>query len=657
MSPTAFLIGREMVTNCSHQILTTIVERFESDIDNASLLSSDGGSDNSVNIFSDNQTNVINSTANNNNSDSANSSSASDSSDTELQHSSSTTVNTNSQQKLIETPKIEHFQLDSLRTDKNGVTHIEISRDSNHLYHHHSTTASVSNNSNQSSQPSSIISINTPENTHTDRHLLFDFKLSNLTKLRSNSHGDLLNQDNNNNNTTRTVSTTHSVEKSRSNSNLLDDSQYKKPLRQRQEIDGVIIRSDIDSKEIKTLNTNLHHKEETTASSSPVLKKIWHSAEDILDAPTSDDPPKKPERRRKQKGRAPPPPNVMKGQYVRVSVDPNKKTEPTPQSNLKLTTFETNKLDNYNSNWVYVASQQQPSSLVLTTVVTPEIVSQPVQPQSYDSFKNQSSGSEFHTEYIDHHRAYTAATLNRKSREVKNSNKWTNSVPRIPKKIMPPIRSRSENRYQKNNPYKYVDTTTLNSNGVPLIFTSNNTSNSSHQRYNNFSTHTLPTVNNNLSSQTNSNTISNRLFGLSQKLKEFSTNVVNTNHRFINNNNDLNGTSSNKLLHRNNHGGSNNTLTSSTQSISTSSMNGGSKHRRNSLGELYYKTNVANLTSRYGTNNNDLNQTSNNNNNINHHHGANLKSVIKKSDDRQKHQKNSNEKKVTFSAFATVQVV
>lgn len=349
--------------------------------------------------------------------------------------------------------------------------------------------------------------------------------------------------------------------------------------------------------------------------------------------------PKKPERhRRKQKGRAPPPPNIMKGQYIRVNVDPNKPI--IPNSNLKLTSFESNKLDNYNSNWVYVASTQN----------SPTDNNIRFNTSTSNPFSKSHSTSEFRTDIVDQQQSYT---LNRRNREMlsKNSerlyqqnqqNKWTNSVPRLPKKILPQqmmmSRSRSEsNRYHKNNPYKYVDTTK----SVPLIFNSSQSNNySSHQSIHS----SLPTViNNNLfnsNSNNNHNSISNRLFGLSQKLKEFGTNVVNTNHKFLNN---------------------------------QEYNNQGYKYRRNSIGELNYKmqgsnggmqapNNVGNLTSRYGTATQPTQDYS-----------GNLKSVIKKSvndsasghcssnsdheSNNSRKSKNNNEKKVTFSAFATVQVV
>lgn len=200
------------------------------------------------------------------------------------------------------------------------------------------------------------------------------------------------------------------------------------------------------------------------------LKKVWRSAEDLLDAP------KRPERKKKPKGRAPQPPvcqDVMKGQFVRVSVDPKRK--PPPPTGPPLQNLQT-----FSPNW---APLRQP------------LVLRPAKPEV-----------------------------------------WTNSVPRLLKP-----RSRSESRTPMA--YRYIDTTAR-----PPQFP-------------------------------NSATISNRLFGLSQKLKEFSTNVVQP------------------------------------RSFETA--------RRGSLGERK----------------------------------SELKSVIKKEDGKRTGSRGLEQKKVTFSAYATVQVV
>lgn len=244
------------------------------------------------------------------------------------------------------------------------------------------------------------------------------------------------------------------------------------------------------------------------------LRKVWKSAEDLLDAP------KKPERKRKPKGKAPPPPiqdqkqNIMKGQFVRVAVDPKRPTEKIKMDEpANFHTFSSN-IQTFTPNWTTIRQPQSP--LILTT--NPKVA------KPYPKLP----------EY--------------KKCEPKNTSSWTNSVPRLLKKP----RSRSETRNQTPMAYRYIDTTSARPQ-IPFA--------------------------------SNSGTISNRLFGLSQKLKEFGTNVVQQNRNF--------------------------------------SYCDSGDGRRNSLGEMTYK-----------------NESS-------------LKSVIKKDDKRGRNE----QKKVTFSAYATVQVV
>lgn len=309
------------------------------------------------------------------------------------------------------------------RTDQNGVTHIEISREPRLVLPQ------------EKNEKSNIISINTPETEQKPR----------------------------------------TQEPKRKEVKSLDDSK-------------VVLQSELKSK-------SEFFPSKIEENNDDSLKKVWKSAEDLLDTP------KRPEIKRKPKGKAPQPPvqekqNIMKGQFVRVAVDPKRPIEKSKPEEFQ--TFSTN-LQTFTPNWTTV---RQPSPLILKT--TPK---QKIYPKM---------------EY-------------KKPETFRPAPNWTSSVPRLLKKP----RSRSETRQPMA--YRYIDTTR------PQMYT------------------------------TNSATISNRLFGLSQKLKEFSTNVA----------------------HRNFY-----------------------DERRNSVGEMTYKN-------------------------------ENLKSVIKKQDDKKK----GNEKKVTFSAYATVQVV
>lgn len=235
------------------------------------------------------------------------------------------------------------------------------------------------------------------------------------------------------------------------------------------------------------------------------LKKVWNSAEDLLDAP------KRPERRKKVKGRAPPPPiaqkpkeNILQGNYVQVSVNHEKKDLPRL-------------LQNSRPTFSNILSQAKTK---LTT---------------YQQFKN-----------TDTKKSPDISTLSRNLR-LFPENSWTNSVPRLLKKP----RSKSETRNFTPMAYRYIDTTQNYPEGAYL--------NTNHY-------------------SSNSETISNRLFGMSPKLREFGD-VRNVGGR--------------------------------------DSIDGRGENRWRGLGD------------------------------------SSLKSVIKKDDNKRR----SNEKKVTFSAYTTVQVV
>lgn len=327
------------------------------------------------------------------------------------------------------------------RTDRNGVTHIEIARDSHSVF-------DFGNNNNNNYEPSSIISLNTPEN------LLRDKK-------------------------------SHPAQSA--SINLAEKVPRKLP------------------------------------PNGEKLLKIWNSADDLLS-----DSPKKPERRKKPKGRAPPPPipdpNVLKGQYVRVTVKADPQTQPIP-----------------------------PNKTVLKPLMT------------YEQFQ----------QTTDFKYVCDSSTLNRNGNKSKTES-WTNSVPRLLKKQ----RSKSETRNFTPMAYRYIDTTQN-----PIFST--------------YGTLKKPpdysTAHFNVNPST---TISNRLFGMSSKLKDFS--AV-------------------QSVHDDGGGGGGGGVGVGFERVEKS------LGKWSSLGELSYK-----LSNAEGS----------------------LKSVIKKDDGKKR-----NEKKVTFCAYTTVQVV
>lgn len=402
------------------------------------------------------------------------------------------------------------------RTDNNGVTHIEISREPQ-------TKLIIPDHT----ESSSIISINTPDGLKDSRPVkptttTIDRKAQ--PQFRS---------------TTVEVKTTTFYE-TKPKLKSFDDSRVMLQNELRTSRSEFYPSTTINSFTLKPKLSTTVEQNRSTSKDEPdgavlaenSLKKVWKSAEDLLEAP------KRPERRRKPKGRAPPPPvdvqkqqNVMKGQYVRVAVDPKKQVEKIsrleePAPNFQ--TFSTN-VQTFTPNWNSLRQPQSP--LVLST--KPQVPLKVYQNVKVPDIKK-------------------SETTNM---NPKGTQSWTNSVPRLLRKP----RSKSETRHATPMAYRYIDTTKPQNPGY----------------------------------STNSQTISNRLFGLSQKLKEFGNNVVSNNSRNFHYY-DATGDS-----------------------------------RRSSLGEMTYKVG--------GTE-------------------SSLKSVIKKQDDRRS--KNGNEqKKVTFSAYATVQVV
>lgn len=308
------------------------------------------------------------------------------------------------------------------RTDNNGVTHIQITRE---------PEAKV-----YVAKDEEVVALKTPTQNYKNLKLNQDFQRRDVNSRQRNQ--SLLLVDQRSNRETKILSTPKpnlSVYRSASIEDLLDEEKS--------------------------------------------LKKVWNSAEDLLDGP------KRPERRRRVKGKAPPPP-----------VLPKPKETPKPLL----------------SNIISQAKSK------LTT---------------YQQFKSNSEP-----------RQLQVSTLSRQVKLQPDSS-WTNSVPRLLKKP----RSKSETRNFTPMAYRYIDTTR---NGYQY---------------------------------SGSHTISNRLFGMSAKLKEFSA-------------------------------------------VQSSNV------RRDSLDVIESKwKSIGELTKL--------------------RKGDNLKSVIKKDENRRK----GNEKKVTFSAYTTVQVV
>lgn len=181
------------------------------------------------------------------------------------------------------------------RTDNNGVTHIEITREPEARVY-------LKNNNNTNAN----VNLKTPENKSKTLNRPKD-----SINARQRNESLLLPK----------YQTLQDHKRSASIENLLDDRD-----------------NNIDSIEIR----------------SPTLRKTWGSAEDLLTIV-----PKRPERRRRPKGRAPPPPiqpqpknDVLQGQFVRVNVnnEKNAKKEPSRFTNslsnilhnakAKLTTYQ-----------------------------------------------------------------------------------------------------------------------------------------------------------------------------------------------------------------------------------------------------------------------------------------------------------------------------
>ncbi|XP_057652283.1 uncharacterized protein LOC130891504 [Diorhabda carinulata] len=204
------------------------------------------------------------------------------------------------------------------------------------------------------------------------------------------------------------------------------------------------------------------------------LKKVWNSAEDLLE------PPKRPQRRRK--GRAPQPPiiqekqDIYSGQFVRVSVsfDPVK---------------------NLDKNRLIIKSslnEPHPKKLQNFNILGKPSITSILRPKEKEILK------------------YESKKLDSTSNRGKVFDGWTNSMPRLLKKP----RSRSETRNFIPMAYRYIDTTQ----DYPPSYTTNLIERGDAH----FSAHSPNlSLSNYLRGEKYAQNINNRLFGLSPKLREF----------------------------------------------------------------------------------------------------------------------------------------
>ncbi|XP_018335593.1 uncharacterized protein LOC108744369 [Agrilus planipennis] len=297
--------------------------------------------------------------------------------------------------------------------------------------------------------------------------------------------------------------------------------------------------------------------ERNLISARTILRKVWNSAEDLLDGP------QRPERRKKTKSKAPEPPmasskdDIYKGQYVRVCV-PSANNNNNSMLKNPLVLAKT-KIDSPKSTKsMPLHKEKHPSAYFPKSATTTTMTSRPYQQFRYANF-------------------FTGSELSQ------NKSNWTNSVPRFFKKS----RSRSETRNLTPMAYRYVDTTRnvidKELEGGPQTADI-------------------------------SKSVSNRLFGMSSKLRDFSSVPYNMN------------TIERSSEYSREPGELRNFLYRSSPDFYTRYPDEPDRPNRSTL---------ADLTLRLG-------------------HGAgSLKSVIKKNDKKKK----SSEKKVTFSAYTTVQVV
>ncbi|XP_050500409.1 uncharacterized protein LOC126880534 [Diabrotica virgifera virgifera] len=312
-------------------------------------------------------------------------------------------------------------------TDHNGITHIKVTREAD--------TRPI-----REDGPTSIITITTPElteSTHSpSRPMPKDVNL-----------------------------------RQRVESQLIKDFKYN------------TINSKFDPREkvIKKSNSieNILHLDESKSNlvnEETHLKKIWNSAEDLLDEP------KRPQRRKK--GRAPPPPipqeknNILSGQFVKVNVNFNLG----------------NSLD---KNHLLIKSsldEPHPKKLESFNLLSKSSLSLIRRPKERQIIK-------FNPKKLD-------TTLN------KHKESWTNSMPKLLKKS----NSKTDSKYFIPMAYRYIDTTQ----DYPISYSNNPVEKG--EAY--FSTHSQNiSLSNYLRGENSVQSINNRLFGLSSKLKDFSEEV------------------------------------------------------------------------------------------------------------------------------------
>lgn len=334
-----------------------------------------------------------------------------------------TTLKAVANQKAYGTNLATRFNL-LQRTDQNGVTHIEITRE-------------AENRTLKQDVPTSIINVTTPVDI-TDNISKIKFKDVNS---RQRVESQLINDIKYNTINSKLGPKAKIVTKSNSIENIL----------------------------------HLDNSKSNLVKDETKLKKVWNSAEDLLE------PPKRPQRRRK--GRAPQPPviqekqDIYSGQFVRVSVsfDPVK---------------------NSDRNRLIIKSslnEPHPKKLHNFNILGKPSISSILRPKEKQILK------------------YESKKLDSTSNRNRVFDGWTNSMPRLLKKP----RSRSESRNFIPMAYRYIDTT---QDYPPSYITNLIERGDAH-----FSAHSPNlSISNYLRGENCAQNINNRLFGLSPKLREFS---------------------------------------------------------------------------------------------------------------------------------------
>ncbi|XP_050315268.1 uncharacterized protein LOC126749604 [Anthonomus grandis grandis] len=353
------------------------------------------------------------------------------------------------------------------RTDQNGVTHIEIKKQN-------------FKQSYNPSGPSSIISIDTPDGTLTKKQAEVDDAKSNKNKdvnLRQRSESKIIND-----------------------MKLLNDVKFntinnkvgqKKMIVKSSSIENIL---NLDSKESNLV------KEDVVGT----LRKVWNSAEDLLNS----DAPRRPERRRKKKPAPLPPPqtqplppeDIFSGQFVRVNVSVDPQKDPTATEKTRLLVKST-------------ANEPHPKKLGQNFNLTSLLKSNKPEPSRTQPFTN--------------------ATLNRPQRTpiYEKNNSWTNSVPRMLKKN---LRSKSETRNFQPMAYRYIDTTATDypynnpaTQNNAMFLTATGLRPKPHSAHNVDAVKHQPRISFGYNvagfTKNQENSMGNRVFGLTPKLKDFSS--------------------------------------------------------------------------------------------------------------------------------------